>query len=235
MSPMDNLRPKPDISSSQDVAKIAKLVRSREEASLEEIAAIIDNDVAVTGRLMAKAYPRAPARETATIQMATSRVGINYVIVLYITEILTQYIIETFQKRASIALTKENASLVPLEDREHIVASVRFSGKASGRISLVLSSTMCLTIADRMLADGVEMTLENINGAVCEIVNTVAGTMQAALSAGRLPCQFEPAEVGQQSLSPDVKIPGGSNEEFYFRHGGQGLRVHLAVNPFSLG
>jgi hypothetical protein len=218
-----------------DVEKIAKLVAGRQQASLEDIAQIINNDVQVTGRLMERAYPRAPARESATIQMATSRVGINYVIILYITDLLTQYVVETFQDKAGISLTKEDASLVPLEERDYLVASVKFSGKASGKISLVFSSTMSLLIADRILAEGEEMTLESINAAISEVVDTIGANMQKGLSAGRLPCQFEPAEIGHHSYIQTEKIPGGALEEFYFRHAGQGLRIQLSLNPFSQG
>jgi hypothetical protein len=222
-------------SSRLGVEKLARLVKGRQEASLEDIAKIIDNDVAVTGRLMAKAYPRAPARQEATVQMATSRVGINYVIVLYITDLLNQYVVEVFQDRAGIALTKQDASLVSLEERDYLVASVKFSGKATGSISLVFSSTMSLLIADRVLADGEELTLESINQAVCIMMNTIAAHMQAGLSEGKLPCTFEAAEIGQEGSFQKDPLPGGSNEEFFFRHGGQGLRVRLNVKPFSLG
>jgi CheY-specific phosphatase CheX len=217
------------------IEKIARLVAGRQDASLEDIARIINDDATVTGRLMERAYPRAPARETATIQMATSRVGIKYVIILYITDLLTQYVIETFQQKADLALTKEDASLVALEERDHLVACMKFTGKATGKVSLIFSSTMSLLIADRVLADGVELTLESINSAVSELVNTIGASMQAGLSAGRLPCQFEPVEIGQQSSFQNEKIPGGTLEEFYFRHGAHGLRVQLSVNPFSLG
>jgi hypothetical protein len=234
MSELEHPQLKPSRAPTQGIEKIAQLVARRQNGSLEEIARIIDNDSAVTGKLMARAYPRAPAREGATVQMATSRVGINYVIVLYITELLTQYVIETFQTQASIALTKDDPALMPLEERSFLVASVKFKGKATGKISLVFSSSMSLLVADRLLGEGVEMNLETMHAAIADIATSIAVSLQAGLCDGRLTCTVEPPEVSIEEFFPEDRVPGGSNEEFYFRHGSHGLRVHLSVSPFSL-
>ena len=57
----------------------------------------------------------------------------------------------------------------------------------------------------------------------------------AELEAGRLPTVVDPPEVSLMSTFPEERVPGGTTEEFYFRQGTHGLRVHLCVKPLSLG
>jgi len=220
--------------STQNIKKLARLVDIRQVASLDEIAKVIDNDSALTGPLMRRAYPKAPVREAATLQMATSRVGINYIIVLLITDLITQFVLETFQERAGMALVKDDPSLMLHEGRSYLVATVRFKGKASGTLFFVFSSTMSLQVADRLLGAGEEMTMENINSAVSEITGIIATNLEAGLTAGRMPCKVDPPVVTLEETYPEERIHGGTNEEFYFRQGSHGLRVHLSVSPFSL-
>ena len=221
--------------STQDVNKLARLVDIRQRASLDEIATVIDNDSALTGPLMERAYPKAPVRHTATIQMATSRVGINYIIVLLITDLVSQYVLETFQELAGLYLMKDDPALMLHENRSYVVATVRMKGKANGTLFFVFSSTMCLQVADRLLAAGEEMNMENMHGAVEHITGVIAAKLAAGLEAGRLPSVVDPPEVTLMSTFPEERVPGGTTEEFYFRQGTHGLRVHLCVKPLSLG
>jgi hypothetical protein len=225
----------PSHRSTQDIEKLARIVDIRQRASLDEIARVIDNDHALTGPLMQRAYPRAPVRQAATIQMATSRVGINYIIILLMTDLLTQYVLEMFQDMASIALTKDDPSLIPLEERSYLVASVKFKGKANGTVYFVFTSAMSLLVADRVLGAGVELNVETINDAVSQLTGEIARNLEQGLCAGRLPCTVEEPEISLGNMALPATVPGGSHEEFYFRHSGHGLRVHLCVSPFSLG
>jgi CheY-specific phosphatase CheX len=219
----------------QDVKKLARLVDIRQVGSMDEIAKVIDNDSALTGPLMRRAYPKAPVREAATLQMATSRVGINYIIILLITDLITQYVLEIFQAMVGMTLVKDDPALMLHEGRSYLVATVRFKGKASGVLFFVFSSSMSLQIADRLLGAGEEMTYENINAAVLEITDAIATNLETGLNGGRLPCKVERPTVSLEDAFPDERIPGGTNEEFYFRQGSHGLRVKLCVSPFSLG
>ena len=232
---MDDPSRVPRHRSTQDIEKLARLVDLRQRASLDEIATVIDNDHALTGPLMQRAYPRAPIRQAATIQMATSRVGINYILILLMTDLLTQYVLQAFQEMAAISLTKDDPSLIPLEERSHLVASVKFKGKANGTVYFVLTSAMSLLIADRMLGEGVELTLETIDEAVSRLIDRIARNLEQGLSAGRLPCTVEPPELSLGTLTRPELAPGGTHEEFYFRYSGHGVHVHLCVSPFSLG
>ncbi len=58
-----------------NVQKIAGLVKGRASASMDEITEIINSETGVTQRLISMAYPRQQARQGATVQMATSRLG----------------------------------------------------------------------------------------------------------------------------------------------------------------
>ena len=221
--------------STQDIEKLARIVDIRERASMDEIATVIDNDHALTGPLMQRAYPRAPIRHNATIQMATSRVGINYILILLMTDLLTQYVLASFQERAGIYLTKDDPSLIPLDERSHLVASVKFKGKANGTVYFVFTSAMSLLVADRVLGAGVELTLETIDEAVIQLISEIARNLEKGLCAGRLPCTVEAPEITLGEMQRPATVPGGTHEEFYFRYSGHGLHVHLCVSPFSLG
>jgi hypothetical protein len=220
--------------STQDIEKLARIVDIRERASMDEIATVIDNDHALTGPLMQRAYPRAPIRQGATIQMATSRVGINYILILLMTDLLTQYVLASFQE-VGIYLTKDDPSLIPLDERSHLVASVKFKGKANGTVYFVFTSAMSLLVADRVLGAGVELTLETIDEAVIQLTSEIARNLERGLCAGRLPCTVEAPEIRMGEMERPEKVPGGTHEEFYFRYSGHGLHVHLCVSPFSLG
>jgi CheY-specific phosphatase CheX len=202
---------------------------------MDEIATVIDNDHALTGPLMQRAYPRAPVRHAATIQMATSRVGINYILILLMTDLLTQYVLATFQEMAAISLTKDDPSLIPLDQRSHLVASVKFKGKANGTVYFVFTSAMSLLVADRVLGAGVELTLETNDEAVIQITSEIARNLERGLCAGRLPCTVETPEITLGEMQRPAPVPNGTHEEFYFRYSGHGLHVHLCVSPFSLG
>jgi hypothetical protein len=220
--------------STQDIEKLARIVDIRERASMDEIATVIDNDHALTGPLMQRAYPRAPVRHGATIQMATSRVGINYILILLMTDLLTQYVLASFQE-VGIYLTKDDPSLIPLDERSHLVASVKFKGKANGTVYFVFTSAMSLLVADRVLGAGVELTLETIDEAVIQLTSEIARNLERGLCAGRLPCTVEAPEIRMGEMERPEKVPGGTHEEFYFRYSGHGIHVHLCVSPFSLG
>ncbi len=221
--------------STEDITKLAKLVDIRQRASLDEIAGVIHDDHAVTGPLMERAYPKAPVRQAATIQMATSRVGINYIIVLLLTDLVNQYVLETFQELVGMYLMKDDPSLMLHEGRSHVVATVRFQGKASGTLFFVFSNPLVMHVADRLLEPGEEMTIENMHAAVEHLTSVIATKLETGLNAGRLPGQVAPPEVSVMDVFPEERVPGGTTEEFYFRQGTLGLRVHLCVKPLSLG
>jgi hypothetical protein len=70
---------------------------------------------------------------------------------------------------------------------------------------------------------------------VADVTAEIARNLEQGLCAGRLPCTVEEPELSLGSFSVPPAVPGGTHEEFYFRHSGHGLRVHLCVSPFSLG
>ena len=217
------------------VQTIAKLVERRDDASLDEIEGIIKSDTNVTGKLMRTAFPRAPAREGATIQMATSRVGINFVIVLYIVDLVTQYVVDAFQTTAGVTLTKDDPSMTPFESRHALVTSIKFGGKATGKISLVFSNAMAALLAERLLPADTEITFDHLSQAVEAVSAVIAENLQSGLGAGRLPCTMEPMEIAYHEDFVEEKIPGSTTEEIYFRYETYGFRAHLRVNPFTLG
>jgi CheY-specific phosphatase CheX len=231
---MNSPSPQNPESQPQKVKTIAKLVDSRDQAPMEEIAKIIDGDHAITQPLMVRAFPRAPAREGATVQMATSRVGINYVIVLAISDLLRQYVVEVFQTMANLTLTKDDVSAITVDESEYLAGIVRFKGKANGKVSFMFSSALSLIVADRLLEAGSELSPESLQRSVTDIVEAIADRLASGLNEGRLPCTVETPEIYLRTEMPEEETPKGTTEELYFHHGATaGLRVILNVAGFT--
>src|ERR1700735_787361 len=134
-----------------DVQKIAGLVKGRESASMDEITEIIRTDSGVTQRLISQAYPRQAARLGATVQMATSRLGINRVIVVMVGDLLTKAVIETFETMVSMTLEIDDPSAMPLAEHGFLTSSVKFTGQTTGQVTLAFSPHLGLLVAAKLL------------------------------------------------------------------------------------
>lgn len=218
-----------------NVKKIAGLVKGRETASMEEITRIIDADRLVTQRLISLAYPRAAAREGATVEMATSRLGVNRVIFLIIGDLLKEAVVQTFEMMVSVSLEMDDSSMLPLAEQERLTGSVKFTGQTSGQVTLAFSSHLSLLIAARLLGGNLEdeYSPEAIRDAIGELVNIVTGNLQSRLYDAGLPSEVGLPEVRLLPALPKNVFPGGSSEHFFFRQGMHNLAVNLSIAPFS--
>ena len=216
------------------VQKIAGLVKGRESASMDEIVRIIDTDRLVTQRLITMAFPRAAARKDATVQMATSRLGITRVIMVIVGDLLTQAVIETFETMVSLPLETDNPSLMPAAEPGQLIGSVKFKGRTNGEVTLMFSPYLSLFITARLMDGNLEDEYppEVITDAIGEIVNIVTGNLQSRLYDAGLPSEVELPQVMLQSTFPKDTIPGSSSEQFFFHHDTHGLGVNLCIAPF---
>jgi CheY-specific phosphatase CheX len=212
----------------ESVSKIAGLVNGRANASMDEIAKIINSeDHSVTQRLITLAYPRANARIGATVQMATSRLGVNKVIVVMVGDLLTQSVLETFETMLSMPLEKD-ASAISLDDG-YLVGTVKFTGQTNGKVTLAFSPHFSMVLAAHLLETnlGDELAPEAINDVIGEIANVITGNLQSRLSDAGMPSEVSLPEVRfQSSLSKE-----GIADQFYFRHGLHTLIVQLTIDP----
>jgi CheY-specific phosphatase CheX len=224
-----NLAPQP-----VSVDKIAGLVKGRASASMEEITEIIDSNTGVTQKLISLAYPKQAARLGATVQMATSRLGVNRVIVVMVGDLLTKSVIETFETMVEMTLEVNDAP-VPLADHGYLTGTVRFTGENSGQVTLAFSPHLSLLITAKIMGGdlgGEEHTPEIINDAVGELVNIVTGSLQSKLSDAGLRSEVGLPEVRFVSTLPrEAAIEGGSSDQFNFRCGVHTLVAHLSVDP----
>src|ERR1700683_4160048 len=232
--PATDLRAKYQLAPLQPgVQKIASLVRGKDTSSMEEITEIINSDHGVTQRLISIASPRPAARIGAPVQMATSRLGINRVIVVMVGDLLVQAVTEAFETMLSITLETEDASAMSLAEHGFLTGSVYFTGKTNGRVTLALSPHLSLLLAARLLGGNLddEYPPEAINDAIGELVNIVTGNLQSRLCDAGLPSEVGLPEVTYQSTLPKETVPGGSNDHFYFRCGTHTLTVSLSIDP----
>lgn len=234
VNPGDQLRAKFDLPPQpESVEKIANLVKGRANASMDEISGIIEGNTGVTQRLIKIAYPRQDARLGATVQMATSRLGVNRVIVVMVGELLTKAVVETFETMVQMPLEVEDNSAMSLSDHGFLTGSVRFSGQTNGMVTLALSPYFSMMVAAQVLGGEMDNELppEAVNDAVGELVNMVTGNLQSKLCDAGMTSEVGLPEVTFQATLPKEAIPGGSSDQFFFRHGLHNVAVCLSIDP----
>jgi chemotaxis protein CheX len=216
-----------------NVEKIANLAKGRAVASMEEITEIISTDSGVTQRLISMAYPRRDARLGATVQMATSRLGVNRVIVVMVGDLLGKAVQGTFETMLGMPLEMEDPSEMSLADYGFLTGSVRFSGASNGLVTLAFSPHFSLMLASQLLGGDMdtEHTPEAINDVIGELVNIVTGNLQSKLCDAGLSSEVGLPQVAFQKKLPDEAVEGGSNDKFYFRHGMHSFAVCLSIDP----
>jgi CheY-specific phosphatase CheX len=215
-----------------NVEKIANLAKGRALASMDEITEIISTDSGVTQRLISMAYPKKEARTGATVQMATSRLGVNRVIVVMVGDLLTKAVLETFETMVGIPLEVEADTAMGMADHGFLTGSVRFSGESNGLVTLAFSPHFSLMLAGRLLGgDMDEHSPEAINDVIGELVNIITGSLQSKLCDAGLSSEVGLPQVSFQQTLPEESVPGGSNDQFFFRHGMHTIIVCLSIDP----
>jgi chemotaxis protein CheX len=220
----------------ENVDKLAGLVKGRESASMEEISEIISTTTSgVTQRLMTLAYPRQQARLGATVQMATSRLGVNRVIVVMVGDLLVKAVLETFKTMVGMELEQEELSPVGMSDHGFLTGSVKFTGQTTGQVSLSFSPHLSLVMGAHLLGGSLDEELppEAINDALGELVNIVTGNLQSKLCDAGLPSEVGLPAVTFSSALPKETVEGGSNDQFFFRWGTHAIAVSLSIDPSS--
>jgi CheY-specific phosphatase CheX len=232
---IDDLRAKYQLAPQPvNVQKIAGLVEGRAKASMEEITEIISTDSGVTQRLISLAYPRQQARLGATVQMATSRLGVNRVIVVMVGDLLTKSMMETFETMVSMSLEADTTSAISLSDHGFLTGSVRFTGQTNGQVTIGFSPHLTLVLAATLLGGDMdtEYPAEVINDTIGELVNIVTGNLQSKLSDAGMQSEVGLPEVRYTANLPkEPAVPGGSVDEFHFRHGMHRVSAVLSIDP----
>ncbi len=217
------------------VEQIAGIVNGKDNADMREITKIINRDAAVTQRCMITAYPKAEMRENATLDMATTRLGLSRVISLIVADLLQLAVVDTFSTMIGFQMKAEDPAQMPNPPGGFIIGSARFTGRATGDVLLAFPIPFGRFVTAHLLgaSQDEKFTPETINDALGELVNIVTGNLQSRLSDAGLPSEMGLPDVKQQSVFPSVTILGGSSDRFYFRSGDKHLGVNLCISPFS--
>ena len=217
------------------VEQIAGLVHGKDNSEMREITRIINRDLAVTQRCMITAYPKPEMRENATLDMATTRLGLSRVISLIVADLLQQAVVETFNTMIGLEMTTEDPTKMPVPPGGFIIGSARFNGRATGDVLLAFPLAFGRFITAQLLGGSPDekWPVESIHDALGELVNIVTGNLQSRLADAGLPSEMGLPSVKQQSLFPTVTILGGTSDRFYFRNGDHDLGVNLCISPFS--
>jgi CheY-specific phosphatase CheX len=217
------------------VEKISSLAAKKNSSSMEEIVQIINPDRQVTERLVNLAFTRPAAREGATVQMATSRLGMNRVIVVMIGDLLKHAVIETFNTMFNIELNVEDANALPMGGIEMWTGSVKFTGQNNGEVTLAFSRPLSLYVVASLMGGSLDdqYPAAVISDAVGEIVNMVTGNLQSRLADAGFPSDVEVPNVRMRSSLPKDTIPGGTSDQYYFRTGIYRVGVDLSIAPFT--
>jgi len=219
----------------ESVLRLAQLV-SRQEADLDEIAALIKKDPALSRRILRLANPHTVDEghyEIKTVEQALMRHGVGCALLLAMGAPLSEALVKTFLTMLSLKLEcLEVRSVIPSQG-DHLFGIIRFSGKATGQVQLRLGFDSAKQVAAKVL--GLESAnLEAAKDAVGELLNIMAGNFKSNLcDAGLECCRLEPPRVYSSAEFNTVVEEEGNLERMVFRAPSILMFVDARVNPWS--
>jgi chemotaxis protein CheX len=226
------LAPTPDC-----VLRLTELV-SRQDADLDQLAKVISGDPDLTVRLLRAANPRAQDEAdygVTTVEGALMRNGLGSVLLLAMSAPLVLAVIKTFQTMLSLQLEQVPQKLVRPILEEHVLGTIRFTGKAVGGVHLRLPIDASREIAALLLGlPSQELTDPAvIHDAIGEIANIIGGNLKSNLCDAGLACTLAAPRISRTTDSQIQAVPGGSLERMAFRAPGFLVYVDLSVNPWN--
>lgn len=221
----------------ESVARLTKLV-AQQDADIDEIAKLIEQDKALTQRLLRAANPRALSDEEMDIdnvQDALMRTGVGCVLLLAMGAPLTVALVKAFQTMIGMKLESVHPNSVNRFPGDHILGTIGFSGRAEGEVFLSLSLEGSKTIASVILGiPPAEVDpVTDVNDAVGEMLNIVTGNLKSNLCDAGLDCRLRPPRVNQVRGFKPQTVPGGGLERMAFRGPQLTMFVDVTVNPFA--
>ncbi|HLP77664.1 MAG TPA: HDOD domain-containing protein, partial [Candidatus Paceibacterota bacterium] len=137
----------------ESVSKLTQIV-ARQDADMDEIAALISKDPGLKARILRVANPKAEHESEYTIETvedALMRNGIGCVLLIAMGTPLAQALVKAFQTMLSLKLDTLNRYEVPELTGNHILGTIGFSGKAVGRVYFRMSQQSAQQIAGIIL------------------------------------------------------------------------------------
>lgn len=221
----------------QCVEWLTQLV-ARQDLDLDEIARVINKDPSLKARLLRIANPRAESEDdytVDTVEGALMRNGVGCALLLAMTTPLALALVATFKTMLSSKLETISRPKALLLGEEHMLGTIGFEGKASGRIYLRLSQAGAAQIASTILGIPAKDLGDSreVYDAVGELLNIITGGFKSHLCDAGLDCRLQPPEVRRTSDLHTPVVPGGGLERMAFRAGQITLFVDVTVNPWN--
>jgi len=220
------------------VSRLTELV-AQSDLDVEKVAKIIASDKDLRARLLRVANPRAddPSEYTIdNIESALMRNGVACAMLIAMGTPLAIALVRTVQTMLSLKLEPVERRAVPTLSGEHLLSTIGFSGKAEGSVYLRMDTETSVRVASAILgvpADALSPG-SDVNDAVGELLNIMAGNFKSNLCDAGLVCRLQTPNV---RTSEDLETPstaGGGIERMAFRSGSIVLHVDLTVNPWNI-
>lgn len=221
----------------ESVRRLTQLL-AQQDSDLDEIARLIDRDPTLRQRLLRAA--NSGAAETGniveTVEEALMRNGIGCALLMAMGAPLSLALAKTFRTMLSLKLESIDLRKAPPLESKYLLATIRFMGKAVGRVSLRMNIGAGAAIAGTLLGvQSTEVTPGLVNDTVGELVNIITGNFKSNLSDAGLNCRLEPPLVTRTDETFRTSVPGGGLERMAFKAGDLIVFVDVAVNPWNDG
>ena len=221
----------------ESVLQLSRLVATQ-EADLDEMARIISQDAALACRLVRAADPHAKSEPDCGVDVVKAslmRTGIGCVLLLAMCAPLTFALVKTFHTMLGAEIVRIPFDAAQPVAGEHLLCIIGFSGKAEGKVTLRLSPDSARRVAAAMLRiEPGKITRDaEINDAIGELLNVVAGNLNSNLCDAGLDCQLHTPSVSRARAFEIESVSGGGWERAVFHAPGILLFVDLTVNPWG--
>jgi CheY-specific phosphatase CheX len=220
----------------ESVLRLTQLV-ARRDAVAADVAKIINQDKALTARLLKAANPRAESEAdygVTEVEDALARIGMSWVLLLAMADPLNRAVLNAFSTLFQIELKPMlEGTAVPFEG-EHVLGEVSFSGRATGVVHLRMTPATATTLASRLLGLAPEELDEAaVNDVIGELNNIVAGNFKSNLCDASLECKLAPPSITRTTEFELVRPDGNVAERRGFRCDDLDLFVDISVNPWT--
>lgn len=222
----------------ESVKRLTQLL-AQQDSDLDEIARLIDKDPTLRQRLLRAANSGADADAgniIESVEEALMRKGIGCALLLAMGTPLSFALTKTFKTMLSLQLDTIDPRRAPPLEGKYILGTIRFAGKAVGRVSLRISIESAAAISGALLGmKPEELTPGMVHDSVGELLNIITGNFKSNLSDAGLNCRLEPPLVSRTDDFSRPSVPGGGMERMAFKSGPLVLFVDVAVNPWNDG
>ncbi len=208
--------------------KIKKLVLGRGSMPMDEIADLVTKTKDVTC-LIPLAYPRVAAREGATVETATNRLGVNRVISIMLLNLLNATVQQVFKDNVGMVLQKKGDSLSAVSDAGYIICTIPFSGDAKGVISFCYLPQTSHDVAAVLTDPATAKTPNHVNERIADLGYYIADLFLKQMAEADLACNIEGTTVEHRLVAPKETVKEGTNDSAYFHCGARHVSVHLGI------